>query len=71
MLRLGKKYLLPDEGPCIVVKVDECRAQVKLLSKEEQVVTAYKDTPQQMEIRFLRGTRLVNISANSELKMID
>lgn len=70
MLQPGKKYLLPQDGPCLVVKVDDCRAQVRLLSKKEHVITAYKGTPQERQIRFVGGSRVVDISPNSELPLL-
>lgn len=70
MLQPGKKYMLPEEGPCLVLRVDDCRAEVKLLSAREQVVTAYKDTPQEQQIKFSSPGRVVSISPNSEIEEI-
>jgi len=71
MLVIGKRYWLPMEGPCEVVSIDDCRAKVKLLKKRERVVRAYKNSPQEREVRFSNGPRIVDISPNSELILID
>lgn len=71
MLLIGKKYWLPMEGPCEVVSIDDYRARVKLLTKRERVIVTYKNSPQEREVRFNSGRRIVDISPNSELTMID